>query len=1024
MSTQTPHAGRRRYVLTAAAAIALLVSAAGADIPLTNGRSIETAVKSPTELRDAVAVLATTPDRTHIVVQFDGPVSPADRAALHDAGLSLSSYIGSHAFIAVLADGVDARAVSKVASLTDARSFEATAKMHQAFLDRDVPIFAVTDNADADNPTVAAYIMFHPDVDLHGAAANLVGQHDGKIISTLESINGMVINLPLDEIDSLAGADVVLWIEPPLPKLSTMNDSNRVITQVNDIQAAPYDLDGSGVNVLVYDGGTARASHNDFGGRCYIRDSSGLHYHSTHVAGTIGGSGVASGGTYKGMAPGVTIQSYGFEQEGGLQEGFLYSDPGDLEEDYGEAMNTFGAVIANNSIGTNTASNGFPCDWEGNYGVTSNLIDSIVRGSLGDPYLIVWANGNERGSGRCGTTYLTTAPPACAKNHITVGALNSNNDSMTSFSSWGPTDDGRIKPDISAPGCQSNDDGGVTSCYSTSDTSYGTLCGTSMASPTVCGIGALLLQDYRAQFGGPDFRNSTLKVLLAHTAHDLGTTGPDYLYGYGSVRAKDAVDFLRTGNFTEQELSQGGAFTFNIDVAPGTPELRITIAWDDVPAAPLAPVTLVNDIDLKVYDPSDTRKYPWTLNPANGSEPAVQTVEDHANNIEQVYVANPASGTWRIEVVATDIPSGTQIVSIGATPDLTVEGLFISMTSSIPDNVDPATPVDVAVEVTAIGETIVPGSVTMHHRLDGGTYLTTGMDFAGGDLYEGTLPGAMCDEVPEFYFSAEGTVSGVVNNPFNAPASVYTYDIGHLEILISHDMEADDGWTVGDVDDDATTGVWGRMDPQGTTAQPEDDHTPAPGTDCWVTDGRAGTGVGDYDVDGGKTTLFSPIFDLVGQADATIGYWRWYNNVAGATPNTDIFVVDISNDGGSAWTNVETVGPAGVGTSGGWYHHEFRLGDIIPLPSSQVMMRFIASDEGDGSIVEAAIDDLQIVAFVCEDPQTCPGDLNGDGMRDQADLGILLAAYGHDDGGDIDGDGDTDQEDLGLLLSVYDVPCP
>ena len=195
------------------------------------------------------------------------------------------------------------------------------------------------------------------------------------------------------------------------------------------------------------------------------------------------------------MAPAATIESYGFEQEGGLEEGFLYTDPGDLEEDYSQAINSYGAVLANNSIGTNTAPNGFPCDWTGNYGITSNLIDSVVRGDLGGDIRIVWANGNERGSSNCGTSYNSTAPPACAKNHITVGAFNSNDESMTYFSSWGPTDDGRIKPDISAPGCQDDDDGGVTSCSSSGG--YTTMCGTSMACPTVTGLSALIVQDWR-----------------------------------------------------------------------------------------------------------------------------------------------------------------------------------------------------------------------------------------------------------------------------------------------------------------------------------------------------------------------------------------------------------------------------------------------------------------------------------------------------------------------------------------------
>ena len=103
--------------------------------------------------------------------------------------------------------------------------------------------------------------------------------------------------------------------------------------------------------------------------------------HGTLCASAISAQGVIDDGRVLGMAPNATIESYGFEQEGGLSEGFLYTDPGDIELDYSDAINNHGAVISNNSIGTNTAPNGFPCEWTGDYGVTSNLIDSVVRGS-------------------------------------------------------------------------------------------------------------------------------------------------------------------------------------------------------------------------------------------------------------------------------------------------------------------------------------------------------------------------------------------------------------------------------------------------------------------------------------------------------------------------------------------------------------------------------------------------------------------------------------------------------------------
>jgi hypothetical protein len=215
------------------------------------------------------------------------------------------------------------------------------------------------------------------------------------------------------------------------------------------------------------------------------------------------------------------------------------------------------------------------------------------------------------------------------------------------------------------------------------------------------------------------------------------------------------------------------------------------------------------------------------------------------------------------------------------------------------------------------------------------------------------------------------------------------------------------------------------MDPQATDAQPGDDHTPA-GTMCWITDGRAGTGVGTYDVDDGKTTLFSPIYDVSGLTGARISYWRWYSNNQGASPGADVFVVDISNDGGDNWENVETVGPTGAGTTGGWIYYEFTVADVV-APSDAVQLRFIASDEGDGSIVEAALDDFQIFAVDCGDD--CPTDLDGDGRTDLADLAQLLANYGTTSGaepgdGDIDGDGDVDLADLASLLAAYDTDCP
>ena len=650
---------------------------ADAQIEWRSGASAEPRVAH----RDALAISQTIASGAggHIVTQFDRPMTPELRARLQRRGVHLLAYLGRNAFFAsVDSTRAEPATLAGEAALVGAAMIDPLWKQHPGLARGETPTWAIVPAPIEAAPElqqetwIAAYVLLHRDVALSDGRTTAEFR-SAVVRSELHTVNGLVIELPLALVDALAADDAVQYIEPALPPMIELNDSNRAITQADIVQAPPYALDGTGVSVLVYDGGYAYASHVDFQGRLTVRDSSVLSTHATHVSGTIGGAGVANP-TYRGMAPGVTIESYGFEQVGGLHQGFLYSDPGDIEADYGEAINTYGVHIANNSIGTNTAPNGFPCDWEGDYGVTSTVIDSIVRGSLsgGEPFRIIWANGNERGSGRCGTQYHTAAPPACAKNHITVGAMNSNDDSVSYFTSWGPADDGRLKPDISAPGCQVGGDSGVTSC-SASSTGYITYCGTSMASPTVCGLSSLVLQDFRDQFPGePDPRNSTLKVLLTHNAEDIEAVGPDYMTGYGSVRIQRTIDFLRAGSFVEDQVNQGEAYRVVIAVDPNTPELKITIAWDDPPGTPNVDPALVNDLDLEVFDPTGAQHYPWTLGGlADPSAPAVQTQADHINNIEQVYVASPIAGAWVVEVRGFNVPQGPQVFSIGTTPGFT-----------------------------------------------------------------------------------------------------------------------------------------------------------------------------------------------------------------------------------------------------------------------------------------------------------------------------------------------------------------
>ena len=340
-----------------------------------------------------------------------------------------------------------------------------------------------------------------------------------------------------------------------------------------------------------------------------------------------------------------------------------------------------------------------------------------------------------------------------------------------------------------------------------------------------------------------------------------------------------------------------------------------------------------------------------------------------------------------------------------------------------PDYLDVGVPTAIAIQIVDGSEEYVPGTGLLHYRDDGGEFLPFPLTWISGNLHEATLPPASCGAVPEYYFSAQGDGESIVLDPQDAPSSVYSAIVGTLSVVTEDDLETDQGWSVGDVDDDATIGIWERADPEATAAQPEDDHTPDPGTKCWVTDSRAGPTLGSYDVDDGKTTLFSPTLDLSAVEIPGIDYYRWYSNNAGGNPNADLFVVDISNDDGDTWVNVETIGPDGAEVAGGWIFHHFRVADFV-TPTTQVKLRFVASDVDYGSVVEAAIDDFRVTSFTCQAPPCPCGDIDrSGGPVDLADFAFYANCHGLSgpspdcsteqfECSDLDGNGTVDLDDF------------
>jgi len=271
---------------------------------------------------------------------------------------------------------------------------------------------------------------------------------NGEVVSEISSIGCIIAMMPVEKILELSENENIKWIEKAGPPLSICNDGARTAVGANTAQLPPYEYSGTNVDVLVYDGGLTDA-HVDYSSRMSQIETGSTHYHSTHVAGTILGDGSQSSGAYRGMAPKARLLTGKYDGNSGT---LFYNNPADIEEDYNRAINTFGADLANNSIGMNIQGNGYPESYYGDYETCSILIDNIATGILGQAFLSIWAAGNERNYSI--PDYHNIAPPQCAKNSIVVGATYSDDNQVADFSSFGPLDDGRLKPDLCAPGSE------------------------------------------------------------------------------------------------------------------------------------------------------------------------------------------------------------------------------------------------------------------------------------------------------------------------------------------------------------------------------------------------------------------------------------------------------------------------------------------------------------------------------------------------------------------------------------------
>ena len=339
--------------------------------------------------------------------------------------------------------------------------------------------------------------------------------------------------------------------------------------------------------------------------------------------------------------------------------------------------------------------------------------------------------------------------------------------------------------------------------------------------------------------------------------------------------------------------------------------------------------------------------------------------------------------------------------------------MSLSLPSGHPSMVSTTEPTTFEVTIAAGAESPDASTATLHHRGSGDAFAESTLVHVAGDEYLATLPTFTCAQSPEYYVSVESTTGTSMVYPTGAPAELMSsIVVSGMEITFEDDGETNAGWTVSGT---ATDGHWDR----GVPANGNRGDPPADGDgsgQCWLTDNVAG----NSDVDGGTTVLTSPTWLAPGD-DWSLSYWRWFSNDYGASPNEDVLLVEWSEVGSSTWATLEQVGP--LGASGGWERAEFDLDASGLAGVDEFQIRFIAEDAGSGSVVEAAIDGVQLAKIECVDENPCPGDMDGSGDVGVDDVLAVLGAYGSNDpSGDVNGDGTVNVDDILAVVAAFG-PC-
>ena len=603
------------------------------------------------------------PQQGLFLIQLSGPADAESRGQLTNLGVELLHYVPEDAFVARLR-GVPPGQVRRLPFVQWMGRYRPEHKIHQRVAQASA------------TPEVSVLLG-------RGANATEIAAAKGvfeKLQQESRSRLGTVLRgrLAPGQLQKLAQSESVLWIEPA-PKMKLFDEvaSDIVAGFGGEGTSHVHDLGYTGTNVTVsvadsgLHTGNAPGMHPDLAGRVTaffyygdLTDAADEHSHGTHCAGIVAGNGAIgetdeAGNVYGlGVAPGANIIAQRiFDGLGG------YQAPGSFEELTRHAVSA-GADIASNSWGEDT---------QGRYDLSAAEFDALVRDAdaltLGDQQYII-----EFSAGNAGPGAQTIGSPAVAKNVIATGAAQNNRfdffiydsgqEAMADFSSRGPCEDGRIKPDITAPGTwiaslrsALADDENAWSPISDNYLYQG---GTSQAGPHVSGGAAVFVQYYKENHGGAKPSPALVKAALINSAVDMDDTVetpavPNNDEGWGRMDLVELIDSTRTYEFLDQTvlLRTGQLHERRLFVGSSEEPLKITLTYTDVPGFPGAIPALVNDLDLEVVGP-DGRVYRGNQFDEGESVPDA-TASDSVNNVEGVHFFEPMPGEYIVRVRARNV---------------------------------------------------------------------------------------------------------------------------------------------------------------------------------------------------------------------------------------------------------------------------------------------------------------------------------------------------------------------------------